>query len=261
VAREPWEDAHIDRFRNALVMLRIPDPDLLIAERLSGQSPFTATDHFADLASLPGEELHAPAAQEPPASAAIDIPIEEPEPVRPPAAAQKPGPVEIDLTTMLGDLEGTTPMPTPPDPQNLDQVFQDFREEVSRQTGNEEAEQHMKLAITFLEMDMADEAIGSLTTAARSPRHRFEASAMLARLYRDQQDLTHAIEWFERAAEAPAPSAEDARALLYDLGAALETIGESARALAVFMELQADAGEYRDVSDRVEHLARVQAGG
>jgi lipopolysaccharide biosynthesis regulator YciM len=110
-------------------------------------------------------------------------------------------------------------------------------------------------------MDMADEAIGSLTTASRSPRHRFEAAAMLGRLYRDQDDLPHAIEWLERAAEAPAPGAEEARVLLYDLGTLLELAGEGARALAVFLELQADAGEFRDVAERVERLARVQAGG
>ena len=42
VAREPWERAHIDRFRRALVMLRVSDPDSVIAERLSGQAPFMA---------------------------------------------------------------------------------------------------------------------------------------------------------------------------------------------------------------------------
>ena len=48
VAREPWEPAHIDRFRRALVMLRVSDPDTLIAERLSGQAPFMAHDPFFD---------------------------------------------------------------------------------------------------------------------------------------------------------------------------------------------------------------------
>ena len=46
VAREPWEHAHIDRFRRALVMLGVADPDTLIADRLSGQGPFVATDPF-----------------------------------------------------------------------------------------------------------------------------------------------------------------------------------------------------------------------
>ena len=52
VAREPWERAHIERFRRALVMLRVSDPDTLIAERLSGQAPFMATDHFVDVSAL-----------------------------------------------------------------------------------------------------------------------------------------------------------------------------------------------------------------
>ena len=44
VAREPWERANIERFRRALVLLGDPDPDGLIAERLSGQTPFMSTD-------------------------------------------------------------------------------------------------------------------------------------------------------------------------------------------------------------------------
>ncbi len=48
--------------------------------------------------------------------------------------------------------------------------------------------------------------------------------------------------------------------MLYDLAAALERLGESARALAILMELDADAGGYRDVRTRIEHLTREQAG-
>ncbi len=44
VAREPWNRANIERFRHALVMLGEKDPDGIIAERLSGESPFLATD-------------------------------------------------------------------------------------------------------------------------------------------------------------------------------------------------------------------------
>jgi tetratricopeptide (TPR) repeat protein len=270
VAREPWERAHIERFRRALVMLKVSDPDTYIAERLSGQAPFMATDPFVDMEPpaappLAAEEA-APAAAAPPAADR-----EEPKPVpdvsqpaaQPAAPEAKPSgtPVEIDLTTILGDLQGRPVMTTSPDPENLDEVFEDFREEVSRQTGSDEAAQHLKLARTYLEMGMSDEAIGSLRTAARSPRHRFEAASMLGRLYRDQQDIPHAVEWLERAAEAPAPGAEEGRSLLYDLGVVLEEAGETARALAVFLELQSDAGDYRDVGARVDRLARVQAGG
>jgi hypothetical protein len=40
----------------------------------------------------------------------------------------------------------------------------------------------------------------------------------------------------------------------------LERAGESARALAVFLELRIDAGEYRDVAARIGRLSRAQSG-
>ena len=110
-------------------------------------------------------------------------------------------------------------------------------------------------------MGMEDEAVQSLVTASRWPRHRFESASQLGQLYQKRGDVEKAIEWFERASEAPAPTLEDGHAVLYELGSLLQTVGETARAFAVFLELQADAGEYRDVAARVDHLARVQAGG
>jgi hypothetical protein len=46
---------------------------------------------------------------------------------------------------------------------------------------------------------------------------------------------------------------------MFELADALERIGESARALAVLLELQADAGDYRDLATRVDRLSKVQA--
>ncbi len=48
VAREPWERSHIERFRRTLELLGEADPDGIIAERLSGQTPFTSTDLMAE---------------------------------------------------------------------------------------------------------------------------------------------------------------------------------------------------------------------
>ena len=81
------------------------------------------------------------------------------------------------------------------------------------------------------------------------------------RLYLERKDPTKAIEWLERAAEAPAPTAEAGRSLLYDLARTLETIGESSRALAVFVELESESGGYRDVSGQIDRLSKVEARG
>lgn len=306
VAREPWEPAHIDRFRRALVILGVEDPDTLIAERLSGQGPFVATDPFmAPEAFGPFEEEPRPEAPPEPETVAVEAaPAPEPEaavepapepapqhdppaaprrggaaarvigsepdiPLRPraPAAAppkpgKPPGRLDIDLTDVLGDLGATgTPTSKPAAPESLDEVFGDFRSALSKQAGAHEAGEKLGLAKTYLEMGMKDEAMAALVDAAKVPTHRFEAGSILGRLYLKKDDLPHAAEWLERAAEAPAPTANEGRELLYDLGVVLETMGETARALAVFLELQTDAGEYRDVAARVERLARVQTGG
>jgi tetratricopeptide (TPR) repeat protein len=174
---------------------------------------------------------------------------------------------EIDLTEVLRELKPPTAlagtkkgsrMPDQPERSNLDEVFRDFRDEVSRQTAADEAEQHYKVAMTYREMGMLDDAVRELELAARAPRLRFEAASSLARLVRDRGDVPSAIDWFERAAEAPAPTPEAGRALLYELGQALENCGEVARALAVYLELQADAGDYADLKPRIERLSRVQ---
>lgn len=98
--------------------------------------------------------------------------------------------------------------------------FDDFHEAVSSAATHDDAAQQIKVARTCLEMGMTHEAIEALTKAAAAPRQQFEASAMLGRIYRDRGDFATAIDWFERAARAPAPSAEDARALVADLDAA-----------------------------------------
>jgi lipopolysaccharide biosynthesis regulator YciM len=108
---------------------------------------------------------------------------------------------------------------------------------------------------------MIDDAIQSLERAARSSRQRFEAAALLGRLHMDRGERARALDWFEQASEAPAPTAEAGRQLLYDLADALESIGEAGRALAVFAELDADTHGYRDVAARIERLGRVQTRG
>ncbi len=99
----------------------------------------------------------------------------------------------------------------------------------------------------------------ALEIAARSARQRFDACSLLGRLYIEQGHTAKAVEWFERAAEAPAPTPDASRALLYDLAETLENLGEHGRALAVFVKLEAESGGYRDVAHRIERLSKAKA--
>lgn len=217
VAREPWSRANIERFRRALVMLGEADPDGIIAERLSGESPFLTTDKMDLNEGIFFDE-----------DPSNDLQAEE----------------------LVADT-----------PASLEQVFQHMRDDAANTADEEAAEEQYSLAITYKELGMVDEAISALQMAAGSPRQRFDASSMLGHIYLEQGETQEAVEWFARAAEAPAPSTDAAHALLYDLAETLDKVGEHSRALAIFVELEAESGGYRDVARRIDSLSKVQAKG
>ena len=265
VAREPWNKANIDRFRRALIMLGENDPDGIIADRLSGDSPFLATEKM-DLNDGVTFDATPPA----PAAAAEAAPSREhaaPKEKKSKKPTAESGAIEIDLSDLLGgpgaEAPPASPEPLPlmPPPRSLDQVFRGMRDESNRASSEEAAAEQYRLALTYHEMGMPDDAIKALESAAHSPRQRFDSASMLGRLYLERKDTKHAIEWLERAAEAPAPTPDAGRALLYDLAKTLESVGEHSRALAVFVELESESGGYRDVAGQIERLSKVQARG
>jgi tetratricopeptide (TPR) repeat protein len=301
VAREPWDRANIERFRRALVLMGETDPDAIIADRLSGQSPFTSTDLSLRGDELPPFETSAappavPAAALPAPAAAAEIASESTEPpvqaspprvdetpavaagsapddsdqpriARKPTAHGRKESVEVDLSIVLDDIR-KGPAPRPPTPVRalapadaLDGVFAQLREEAARRSSQSGADQELKRGMELLKEGRVDDAIPVLQTASKAPRLRFATASVLGRVFRDRGMMPQAVEWLERAAEAPPPTPDEGFQLLYELSEALEATGELARALAICIELQAEAGDYRDVAARVDRLVKVQARG
>jgi tetratricopeptide (TPR) repeat protein len=173
-------------------------------------------------------------------------------------------PPEVDLSIMLDEpivVDEASPASGPAQTVDLEEVFEYFRSASATGSGTSTGEREYERAVSLRDAGRFDESVQAFQTASRSPRQRFRAAASLGRMYRDHSALRDAIEWFERAAEAPAPSLDEAHALFYELAEALEACGETARALAVCLELQADAGEYRDVTVRINRLSRAQTRG
>jgi len=125
VAREPWDNSNIERFRRALELSGEPDPDALIASRLSGESPFTSTDLLlAGDQQLFEQPVEAKAEEEEAPVAEIDVVepvVEEPTVQKPPKLQPKRHPLEahqfqlsanaIDLDSILGDLDSPAASP------------------------------------------------------------------------------------------------------------------------------------------------------
>jgi Tfp pilus assembly protein PilF len=103
--------------------------------------------------------------------------------------------------------------------------------------------------------------IEQLRAAARSPRRRFAAASLLAHVYEEQKRTPEAIEWLGHAIDAPGIEPQPRYDAMIHLADLLERAGEEASALAVCLELQAEAGDYKDVSERTARLSRLQTGG
>ena len=153
------------------------------------------------------------------------------------------------------------PLTQPPTPKHLDDVFADLREEATRRFATNDPDQELAAGLAFYQAGQLDFAVPRFEAASRAPKNRFAAAATLGRIFLERGETWQAIEWFERAADAPAPSPADTHRLLYELADALEGVGEVARALAICLELRAEAGDYQDVATRVDRLAKVQARG
>ena len=154
-----------------------------------------------------------------------------------------------------------SPSPPQPAPRDLDDFFSDLREEAALRSTKKEPEEELSIGLAFYDAGELDLAVPRLEAASRAPACRFTATATLGRICVGRGDAWQAIEWFERAAEAPAPTSSEGHRLFYELADALEGVGEVARALAVCLELQAEAGDFKDVAARIDRLTKVQAGG
>ncbi len=238
LGRHPTDAQHEDRLRRTLVALGEPHVEAVIAERLNTGNVLGFEEFPLDLDPVPGQFEGSTAA----------------------AGADSGSAGGSDRTGTGAASAGVDSETAPVAAGEAGESFKGFHDDITRQSLISMAEQHYKLALAYDEAGMPSQAIDELRVAVRSPRRRFEAAAMLARLSLARGRVDEAIEWFERAAEAPAPSLEACRRLLYDLGDTLDTAGEGGRALAVFLELQAESSSYRDVARRVDRLRRAGTG-
>ena len=144
---------------------------------------------------------------------------------------------------------------------DIEAVFARLRDGSAQHSGDDAADAAFTRGAAYFEAGEFGHSSEQLRVAARSPRRRFAAASLLAGIFQQEGRTADAIEWLGHAADAPGL----ADALRFDtlmrLATLLEAAGESASALAVCLELQADAGDFRDLTARIARLSRAQAGG
>jgi tetratricopeptide (TPR) repeat protein len=246
------ETAEMDHLMASLALAEDePQPGKKPARHKLEEGLFDLSANAIDLESILGDLDSSPA----------------PPPRRSPAAPSG-GREDVEVDISLDDItpSGVEP-PAAPAPVaqeeagDLDSIFGNMRDQAAKRSGLDEAEREYKRALSLRSNGDIDGCIAALEKASRAPKLRFSAAWLIARLYRDRNLMPQALEWLERASQAPSPNENDGHQLLYELADALEKTDESARALAVLLELQSDVGTYRDIDERIDRLTKVQARG
>jgi tetratricopeptide (TPR) repeat protein len=177
--------------------------------------------------------------------------------------------VAVDVETLAAGIDqaiaaaAAARVENPCDPEgdpDLESVFEAMRARARQARDGRAAADEYDRGLAALERGDEEAAVPHLQAAARAPLFRFNASVHLGRLYAARGDLVAAVDWLERAAEAPSPTPDAGVAVLYDLACSLQRMDEAARALAVLLEIEADAPGYRDVRERIAQLSPSQAG-
>ncbi len=260
-ARTPADAAHRSRLVRVLAAAGEADPH-------------RAADEWLAAAALTARTLVAePAASASSQPAADPAPVSRPDtadqggdgsPLRRPVQSATPAIAQaMDVAGLLDEPERPDSPAYPPhpagpgEPDDLEQVFARLRDEVGRTAGPGEVD--FQRARALFDAGDLEASIEPLRSAARDPGRRFAAASLLARVFLHQRRPADAIEWLGHAADAPVDEPADRHRVLLQLADQLERSGEGTRALGVCLELQADAGDFGDLAERIARLTRSQA--
>ena len=150
----------------------------------------------------------------------------------------------------------------------LAEIFEEFRVEAEGEhaSSNEDYETHYNTATAYKEMALLDEAIrefqtaAGLTAPADGTARYFQCCNMLGHCFVQKGMPQAAVLWFKKGLDAPGRTADEYKALQYELGSAYEQMGDLTRAVGVFTEVYGVDVGYRDIADKLNDLqVRVAA--
>ncbi|HEV3471471.1 MAG TPA: tetratricopeptide repeat protein [Pyrinomonadaceae bacterium] len=194
-------------------------------------------------AGPPPAETAAPAAVFEPAAGDAAPPAESAQ-TQPPAAAPP-----AEAATRAGIDPG------------LAAIFDEFREAVEEPAAADtDYDTHFQTGLAYREMGLLDQAVEEFQAAANlsapgdgTPRF-LQCCNLLGHCFMQKGVPRAAAVWFKKGLEAPGHSEDEYQALRYDLGAAYEQMGDTARAIEVLSEVYAIDVSYRGVAERLREL-------
>ncbi len=136
----------------------------------------------------------------------------------------------------------------------VDGLVKELQKGVREQLDEKDYETHYNLGIAYKEMELYDEAIQEFRLTAREPKRALECADLVGLCYLAKGQPEQAIQDLRTGLAIEGRPADAYHAVRYDLGKALEAIGDLPRALEQFEILQSEGARFLDLETRLEAL-------
>ncbi len=141
-----------------------------------------------------------------------------------------------------------------PQEQSLEDIIEGFKQGVAENRSAEDYDTHFNLGIAYREMGLLDEAIGEFQLAAKDERYIVDSSSLLGICFLEKGLPELAVRSYRKGLASPSISEDATIGLLYDMGAAYLTLGDTAAAYKTFVEVYGLNSHYRDVSTKLQEI-------
>lgn len=145
---------------------------------------------------------------------------------------------------------------------SVEDVFEEFKKGVQKVVKAEDVDTHYDLGIAYKEMGLIDDAIGEFEQARASAVGRpkeVDCLTMIGVCQVSRQEWAQAVDAFKRALASAQTTAEQAKALRFEIGLALEGQGRVEEALRHFQTVAQADPVFRDVGGAIERLRQKAA--
>jgi len=180
-----------------------------------------------------------------------------PETTNPPESAadapQHDAPVDL-LAEILAEESDDSGLA---DDRQLSTIAREIGVQVGGETADENPAGQYDMGMVYLEMDLFDQACACFEQACASPDHIVRAHEMWGIALIRAQRVTEAVEVLQRGTELPVKGAREQLGILYQLGVAHDSLGNSAEARDFLERVHSIDSNFLDVGERLATLATV----
>ncbi len=136
----------------------------------------------------------------------------------------------------------------------VDGLVKELQKGVREQLDEKDYETHYNLGIAYKEMELYDEAIQEFRLTAQEPKRALECADLVGLCYLAKGQPEQAVQDLRTGLAVEGHPADAYHAVRYDLGKALEAVGDLPQALEQFEILQSEGARFLDLQTRLEAL-------